>query len=75
VAQKYIPVPWHFPYWQREYEALISETDEKRLPELAAALENALFVGMQTLAPEKGTTEQKAIQSPLEPCEEFKRRN
>jgi hypothetical protein len=42
-------VLFSFPYWQREYEALISETDDKRLLELATALEDALFLRLQQL--------------------------
>jgi hypothetical protein len=65
MAQKHTPDLFDFPHWQREYEALISETDEARLPELATALEHALFERMQILGNKHGTIEEKAIQAAI----------
>jgi|SRR3954469_7822319 len=51
-----------FPTWQREYEELISETEETRLSEKAAELEGALFTRMQELAGADNAVERAAIQ-------------
>jgi hypothetical protein len=50
MAPNHSSMPFDFPHWQREYEALISETDDKRLAERATALENALFLRLQSPA-------------------------
>ena len=64
MAKKAPPIPVDLPHWQREYEALITETDEKLLPERAIALEMALFNRAQDLAKDFDTTaEQAAIQA------------
>jgi hypothetical protein len=51
-----------FPTWQRQYEALISETEETRLREKAAELEGALFTRMQELAGTENAVEKAAMQ-------------
>ena len=49
VSNYYSATPLAFPSWQREYEALVSETDDDRIPERASALETALFNREQEL--------------------------
>src|SRR3979409_1913331 len=66
MAHKHSSIPFDFPHWQREYEALICETDEQLLPERATALEHALSLRVQQLAHHVYTTaEDVAIQVAL----------
>ena len=62
----YSATPLVFPHWQRQYEALVSETDDKRLPERITALETVIFARLQELARDRyTTTERAAIQAAI----------
>jgi hypothetical protein len=62
VSNYYSATPLAFPSWQREYEALVSETDDDRIPERASTLETALFNREQELPHDAyASTERVAI--------------
>jgi hypothetical protein len=66
MAQKYQPTSLAFPHWQREYEALLAETDEKLLFERATDLEDALFIRVQELSRDfYATAEREAMENAI----------